>query len=323
MGLHDLIEEETMSRAKRCPSNGRDVCHHTDPDRERFGGRWRLPAGVGVGVFALAIVLALTVFGGVGAGAVGSSGLPNTSDYHSLLIDPSNPQELLLGTHVGLYASSDGGRRWSFKALSADDAMNLARVKRGTLWLAGHQVFKKSVDGGATWRDVRPAVLPSLDIHGFAVDPRNPKILLAAVAGRGLYGSRDGGKSFSLVSREVGGAVMALAVLPDGRILAGDMGRGLLESRNGGATWKQTLRAQLMGLAVNPDDPNRILATGVGIALSTNGGRTWRSVLDLPSGAGPIAWSGSNPKLAYAVGFDRTLYRTLDSGNSWKPVKGG
>lgn len=286
------------------------------------GPRRRLSAGAGVGVFALAVGLALTVLGGVSASAVESSGLPSTPDYHSLLVDPSNQQVLLLGTHVGLYVSSDGGRRWSFDALSGDDAMNLARVKRGMLRLAGHQVFKESSDDGATWRDVRPSGLPSLDIHGFAVDPRNPRTLLAAVAGRGLYRSHDGGKSFALVSQQVGGAVMALAVLWDRRILAGDMGRGLLESRDGGATWKQLLDAQLMGLAVNPGDASRILATGSGIALSTNGGRTWRGVLDLPMGAGPVAWSGSNPKLAYVVGFDRTLYRTLDGGNSWQSVKG-
>src|SRR6266540_83332 len=182
--------------------------------------------------------------------------------------------------------------------------MNLAHPAGGTIWLAGHQVLKKSSDAGTTWTDVRPSGLPGLDIHGFAVDPRNPERLYAAIAGQGLYRSTDGGGSFSLVSRDVGGNVMALAVLPDKRILAGDMQRGLLESRDGGASWKQKLRVQLMGLAVNPRDPRRILATGAGVALSTNGGRSWRSVLDLPSGAGPVAWSASNPQLAYVVGFD-------------------
>ena len=280
-----------------------------------------LSAGAGVGAIALAIILALTVFGGGSGGPSASADLPSTPDYHSLLVDPSNPQKLVLGTHAGLYVSSDGGRRWSFEALAGDDAMNLARAPGDTLWLAGHQVFKKSSDGGATWRDVQPSGLPSLDIHGFAVDPRNPATLYAAVAGLGLFRSPDDGTSFSLLSQQVGGAVLALAVLPDGRILAGDMGQGLLESRDGGATWKPTLRAQVMGLAVNPSDPHRLLATtGAGIALSTNDGRTWRSVLDLPEGTGPVAWSRSNPQLAYAIGFKRTLYRTLDSGNSWQPV---
>src|SRR5207249_6923529 len=219
-----------------------------------------------------------------------------------------------------LYVSSDGGRHWRFNALSGDDAMNLARPGGATIWLAGHEVFKKSSDGGATWSDVRPAGLPSLDIHGFAVDPRNPKTLYAAVAGQGLYRSRDGGRSFSLASNQVGGNVMALAVLRDGRILAGDMQQGLLESSDGGASWKRRLRAQVMGLAVNPTDPKRLLTTGAGIALSTDGGRSWRSVLDLPDGAGPVAWARSNPQLAYAVRFNRTFYRSADGGKTWSAV---
>src|SRR6266566_4188164 len=195
---------------------------------------WWLYAGGVAGAVALAVVLALTVFhGGGNTGREESVGLPDTPDYHSLLVNPSNSQKLVLGTHYGLYGSSDGGRHWRFDALSGDDAMNLARPSGKTVWLAGHLVFKKSTDGGSTWTDVRPSGLPSLDIHGFAVDPQDPRTLYAAVAGQGLYRSRDGGHSFSLASQQVGGSVMALAVLPDRRVLAGDMQRGLLESRDG------------------------------------------------------------------------------------------
>ena len=282
---------------------------------------WWLYAGGAAAVVTLAVALALTVFhGGSGSGKKESAGLPDTPDYHSLLVNPSNSQKLMLGTHVGLYVSSDGGRHWRFDALSGDDAMNLARPAGATVWLAGHQVFMKSGDGGTTWSDVRPAGLPSLDIHGFTVDPRNASILYAAVAGQGLYRSGDGGRSFSLASDQVGANVMALAALPDGRILAGDMQQGLLESSDGGASWKQRLRAQVMGLAVNPSNPRRLLATGAGIALSTDGGRSWRSVLDLPDGAGPVAWARSNPQLAYAVGFNRTFYRSADGGKTWGAV---
>jgi photosystem II stability/assembly factor-like uncharacterized protein len=268
----------------------------------------------------VAAVIAVVATQGGGGGSTASAGLPNTPDYHSLLVNPTNPRKLVLGTHIGLYVSSDGGRHWRFNALSGDDAMNLARPAGDTIWLAGHQVFKKSSDGGATWSDVRPAGLPSLDIHGFAADPVNPKTLYAAVAGQGLYRSRDGGRSFSLVSDQVGGNVMALAVLRDSRILAGDMQQGLLESSDGGVSWKQRLRVQVMGLAVNPKDSRRLLASGAGIALSNDTGRTWRSVLDLVDGVGPVAWSQSDPQLAYAVGLDRTFYRSADSGKTWSAV---
>lgn len=280
--------------------------------------------GVAGGLLALAVLLGLIVLNRGGSSAKTSVGLPHTPDYHSLLVNASDSRKLVLGTHAGLYVSSDGGRHWRRGSLSGDDAMNLARAAGATIWLAGHDVFKRSIDGGTTWADVHPSGLPSLDLHGFAADPRSPQALYAAVAGQGLYRSRDGGRSFSQVSNDVGGNVMALAVMSDGRILAGDMERGLLESRDGGKSWKQTLRAQLMGLAVNPSDPNRLLASGAGIALSADGGRNWRQVLDLPAGAGPVAWSTSNPNIGYAVGLDRTLYRSSDKGESWQAVsKGG
>jgi photosystem II stability/assembly factor-like uncharacterized protein len=254
------------------------------------------------------------------SGEGAAAGLPRTSDYHSLLVAPNNPSRLLLGTHQGLFGSNDGGRTWSKVGLSRRDAMNLARPSRETIWVAGHNVFAKSTDGGATWANVRPAGLPSLDIHGFALDPKHPGRLYAAVAGEGLYRSRNNGRSFSLVSAEVGGAVFALGVLPDGRILAGDLKQGLLASADGGRSWQLALHEQLLGLAVNPREPNRLLAAGRAIFLSENGGRRWRRVFGTPEGFGPVAWSTSRPSLGYAVGFDRNLYRSTDGGRSWHAV---
>jgi photosystem II stability/assembly factor-like uncharacterized protein len=254
-----------------------------------------------------------------GAGA-SEAGLPNTPDYHSLLVAPSDPNALVLGTHNGLYRSVDGGRTWQAATLAGQDAMNLARAEAGLVWAAGHDVLAKSTDGGETWQDVRPDGLPGLDVHGFAVDPRDPDTLYAAIAGQGLYRSTDGGDSFSGVSTQVGPGVMALAVTPDGRILAGDMQQGLFASADGGKTWKSTLQASLMGLAVNPKEPERVVATGPGILLSTDGGRNWDQAMPLEAGAGPVAWAPSNPKVAYVVGFDRALYKTEDGGATWQPV---
>lgn len=260
-----------------------------------------------------------------GDGPVASTGLPNTPDYHSLLVVPTDANHILLGTHAGLYESRNGGRSWTRAALAGKDAMNLAGGERQIVWTAGHYVLAKSRDGGQSWADVRPEGLPSLDIHGFAVDPNDPQTLYAAVAGEGLFRSSDGAETFELVSREVGGQVFGLAALEDGSILAGDLARGLMRSEDGGESWELTEAFAAAGLAVKPDDPRTVLAAGQGgltsgVLLSRDGGRTWREVLAVEEGAGPVAWSQSDPRLGYVVGFDRNLYKTVDGGASWEPV---
>lgn len=273
-----------------------------------------------LGVLAAAFLLGKRdAQGGSEGPAAATGGLPDTPDYHSLLVAPSDPGHILLGTHAGLYESTDGGRDWKRLALAGQDAMNLAGSEGQTVWTAGHNVFAKSTDGGETWSDVRPDGLPSLDIHGFAVDPRNGS-LWAAVAGEGLYRSKDEGASFEVVSRDVGGGVMALVVTPAGRLLAGDMETGLLSSEDEGRKWRVVVPAVVMGLAVNPRDPEIILAGGPGILRSDDGGETWDVRRPLDPGVGPVAWSASNADVGYAVGYDRILYRTRDRGSSWQPV---
>ena len=291
------------------------------PKRREEARSWRRIQLVAVTLGAAVVIGGALYLFSDGRSQGTSEGLPDTPDYHSLIVSPSNSQSVVLGTHDGLWRTQDGGRTWSSYTLPGQDAMNLARGGTDpTIWTAGHDVFAKSEDGGETWTNLRPDTLPSLDLHGFAADPRDPKTVYAAVAGQGLYRSRDAGASFELVSDEVGGAVFGLAVLPDGRILAGDGERGLVESRNGGTTWRELLRVAVIGLALNPEDPKRVLATGPGVYLSTDGGANWKQVVEAAEGVGPVAWAPSDPDTAYAVGFDRTLLKTNNRGESWTAV---
>jgi photosystem II stability/assembly factor-like uncharacterized protein len=250
-----------------------------------------------------------------------AAGLPNTPDYHSLLVAPNDSMRIFLGTHGGLFETTDGGMTWAQASLVDKDAMNLARTPGKTIWAAGHGVLAKSTDGGANWQEVSPPGLPYLDVHGFAADPSDPQRLWAAIAGEGLFRSIDGGASFELVSKEVGPDVFGLAVLPGGTILAGDTMKGLLTSADGGKRWRRVLEEPIVGLAVNPRDPRTVLAAGSpGVYRSTDGGRTWALALAINGGGGPVAWSPSEPDVAYAVGFDRSFRKSSDRGRSWQTV---
>jgi photosystem II stability/assembly factor-like uncharacterized protein len=311
----------TKARKPQAPQRRRANPRGTTGDSSKR----RIWIGLGAAIIVVALAasyVALTRTGSTTSSSSGGAGLPNTSDYHSLLVSPTDPATLLLGTHQGIYRSTDGGRHWTSYRLGGQDAMTLARPHgNGAIWMAGHQVFATSNDGGKSWKPLAPSSLPSLDLHGFAVDPRKPSTLYAAVAGVGLFRSRDSAATFKQVSSEVGGNVMALAVTSAGEILAGDMERGLLASRDAGLSWKEALNAQLAGLAINPSNPKQILATGPGIIRSTDGGLHWKQVARLDAGAGPVAWSPSKSRVAYVVGFDRVLYRSNDAGASWAPVR--
>lgn len=249
-----------------------------------------------------------------------ATGLPHTPDYHTLLVSPDDAQHIMLGTHAGLYESRDGGHSWRKGPLAGEDAMNLVRTPTGVAWAAGHNVLSESPDGGRAWSTVRPTGLPSLDLHGFAVDPRDGDTLYAAAAGEGLYRSTDNGRTFSVVSREVGPNVFGLAVTPTGRILAADPRIGVYASEDGGRTWTVVLRGPALGVAVNPARPGTVLATASGIFLSRDGGSRWHRVLAVEGGVGPVTWAPGDPRTAYAIGGERTLYSTRDGGTSWRRV---
>jgi photosystem II stability/assembly factor-like uncharacterized protein len=310
---------KTKTKRRAPASRPRPPAPSTAPDRRRLYARIAWIAVVALAALGAFWVAKKQAEGPNEAVAPPAVGLPHTPDYHSLLVDATDADRVLLGTHVGIYETMDGGRRWTFAGLEGDDAMNLVRTSAGTLWVAGHGVLKKSPDGGASWTDVRPEGLPGTDVHGFAVDPADDHVIYAAIAGEGLYRSDDGGASFDEVSEGVGPAVYGLAVTRDGRVLAAEQ-RGVFASEDGGTTWRTLLEENVIGLAVRPGDGQTILAVGSGIFRSTDGGRTWRKVQEISEGAWPVAWAPSDPGRAYIVGFDRKLYRSDDAGATWKVV---
>lgn len=276
-----------------------------------------------VSILALAGIVALLVKGGGSDAATAEAGLPKGQIYSSLLAVGENPETILLGTGEGAFASTDGGRTWQRDGLDGMIVMNLSTAGGNVVWAAGHELLARSTGGAESWQSVWPDGLPHLDIHAFAASPDDTDTLWAALsaASAGLYRSTDGGRSFSLVTSQIGGGFMALAVTPRGRVLAADGLRGLIASTDEGSSWRTVLEADVTDIAASPEDPNRILIAADGVLLSTDGGESWKRVLGAGKATGPLAWSSSDPRVAYAVGLRRTLYRSVDGGASWSPTR--
>lgn len=178
---------------------------------------------------------------------------------------------------------------------------------RGQTTSPGDGVYK-STDAGKTW--VHLGLADTLHIAAIAIDPANPDTVYVAAQGnpwipsrdRGVYRSRDGGKTWSrvlFVNPTTGAHDLSIdpkdprvvyAALWDYRrlpwnIRSGGPGSGLWKSTDGGDTWHR-LRQGLPGLmgntgvAVSPVDPDRVYAmieaVHGGVFRSDDGGRTWR-----------------------------------------------
>lgn len=282
----------------------------------------------------------------VAATAVGEL-VPSAPWYWTMAVSPTDPNVLVLGTSSGLYRSGNGGKTWkptgpkrvnATSLVQAGDSIFVGGVlaatpspvaRKGDDRVApdGAAVLTASADGGKTWRKLNPRGLPNVSVQALAVDPGNTAVLYALLNTGKLYRSTDGAQSFQLVSSKLGVPPWAFAITQNGRFVAGDMDSGSYVSTNGKA-WKRTAfkdskgGRMVMEYAVQPSDSTRVLMSEYGLLMSRDSGKTWHVVLKTKTNVmfGPVAWSPSNSDVAYAVGFDRSVWRSDDSGEHWTKV---
>ena len=109
------------------------------------------------------------------------------ADVRALIIDPSHPDTLYLGTSGGeVYVSNDGAKSWQnprggipFPGYVVD---NLVLDRKGRLWAAcwgawGGGVVAVSDDGGKNWTR-RDAGLEDFSVRAIAIDPHDADFVL-------------------------------------------------------------------------------------------------------------------------------------------------
>lgn len=176
---------------------------------------------------------------------------------------------------------------------SADGTVTYARTDVGGLYL--------SRDGGGTWR-LRSGGMRTpagLLVQGVAAHPRERDTALMAVgasylhadAGRGLWRSRDAGKTWRHVLAGVnysgndparwGGECLAHHAKNPATVYAGSRDAGIHRSHDGGETWHRVASFEQLGgsidtLAVNEARADEVWAGGsAGLWASTDGGGSW------------------------------------------------
>ncbi len=276
-----------------------------------------------------------------------SSSAQKTGHVHALWVNPQDGS-LLMGTHHGLFKSTDQGK--TFKkvdakgAINSLDFMNFAyNSNTKTLFAGGHDVgVVKSTDGGTTWTKTDSGIKGS-DIHALAINPLDSNRLYAFSVNNGVFGTKDGAKSWYRIddgptNPSVGAfGYMATPSSMDrgmktdkttniGYLWAGTSG-GLFSSFACFCGWTKTIgisdNATIYTLAPDPVNKSTMFAgTKDGIYKTTDEGKTFTQVNSEIKNVAAITFEQSNPKTIYAATSDGIVFRSVDGGENWSKVNG-
>lgn len=294
-------------------------------------GRGR-PTIAALGAVVVAVLLAVgfiatrAVTGGDettsdGAGISSGTGGQTGGDFHSIAVDPSNPERIFVGGHQAVSESTDGGATWSdVPALRGADAMGWV-FTTDSVYVSGHPGLTVSVDGAGSF-ELGNDGLPDTDLHALG---GTDDVLYAAGPGVGVSVRTEPGGQWEQRTAQAGqsyfGRILVGPTEPE-RLIAADAASGVVASADGGRTW-QTLPSGLESaswLSRSGSDGQTIVASGgAGAALSSDGGATWEPLV-VPPGASLVELSPDDPDTMYAGIHDGDRVRlsvTHDAGRTW------
>ncbi|HET7434646.1 MAG TPA: hypothetical protein VFN10_08045 [Thermoanaerobaculia bacterium] len=292
---------------------------------------------------------------------------------------PGEPEHFYFGSvNGGVWESRDAGRTWNpifdDQPIGSIGALAVAPSNPRVLYVGtgesdmrsdisqGIGMFK-SADGGKTW--AQSGLADSQQIARILIHPSNPDVVYVAALGhpygpnaeRGVFRSRDGGKSWQrILSRnndsdtgaidmtfEPGNPNVLYAALWQTRRTPWSVyppsngpGSGLFKSTDGGDTWKEIKgngfpeKPGRLGIAISAAQPNRVYviadAPEGGLYRSDDAGATWtRACSDARIWSrgwyfGEIIAEPDNADVVYSSNIN--LYRSDDGGKTFTPVRG-
>lgn len=266
--------------------------------------------------------------------------IPGAHHIHAIAYDADG--NLLLGSHGGLFKSTDGGRTWRIMqikgSINADDWMSIvpSPTDRKVIFAGGHDLgVIKSMDNGLTWMRSDDGI-KGTDIHGLIINQRNPQLLFAYSVGNGVFRSVDGGISWKRMDdgpdnpgvRSL--SYMAVQTGMDksmgwdnwGLLFAGTAD-GLYQSFSCFCGWTKTTNVfdntTVYTMATLQKDLRTLYAgTKDGVFKSADEGKTWAQLEGMRGlKVAAIAINPDTIQEVTAATEDGTVYRSQDAGATW------
>ncbi len=250
---------------------------------------------------------------------------------HGLAVDRSNPDNLYIATHDGLYLLKTGSSTELFSVgVARDDYMGFtAHPSDGTIFFSsghprtgGNIGFQKSTDSGKSWQKVSGGLEGPVDFHTMTVSFANPDIVYGSFKGK-LQRSTDGGKNweaFPLPFIPVGFATDKA----DANLVYAASPQGLFKSEDQGKTWKpladSTKTGQVSALAMSAA---RVVmySEKMGMSVTDDEGQFVPAKVSL-NGATPLYadFSPSQNEIGYLITETHSVFKTEDGGKTWNKI---
>jgi hypothetical protein len=133
--------------------------------------------------------------------------IAEVSHIHGMAVDPSNPSQLLLATHYGVWRTQPDGTATRISE-TQDDFRGFTAHPEGpeVFFASGHPAaggnlgFLRSDDAGVKWEQVSPGANEPVDFHAMDVSPPDPNVIIYRLLGD-LQVSFDGGETWRIVGR--------------------------------------------------------------------------------------------------------------------------